>query len=108
MNRPEDSVNAFISGDVKETIRRNMELSRDKQQPEDYDRENWTENATSSTPPDSPLLTTPLPTLSKEDVNITMLCEDFSVFVTTAVRCFKTAVRTLTSSVPHPGNQQKK
>ena len=75
--KPKDSAHAFISSDHKERIRRNVELRRDNQQPEDYDIENWNENATSSTPSESPSLTTPLPTPSTEDVNIAMHCEGY-------------------------------
>ncbi|KAL9987538.1 hypothetical protein ACROYT_G001863 [Oculina patagonica] len=58
---------AFISGDDKERIRRNMESSRDSQQPEDNGIVNKKENGTSASPPESPSLTTPLPTLNNED-----------------------------------------
>ncbi|XP_078361264.1 uncharacterized protein LOC144645559 [Oculina patagonica] len=67
----------FPKGDEKRRIRRNMESSRDSQQPEDNGMENWNENVTSASPPESPSSTTPLPTLSNEDINITMLCQDY-------------------------------
>ena len=54
-----------------------MEIFRDSQQPEEYDLQNWNENVTSAAPPESLSLTTSLPNLNNQDVNITMYCEDF-------------------------------